>query len=799
MMCRAGVKPQTLEVRPEGIPGRLRQCEQWVCWRWHWRPDDKAGGRWTKMPIDCGTGSPASSTDPATWGPFDEALTYHQANRSTTDGVGFMFRKGGGYVGFDLDEAVGPDGCLKEWADDLVSRLGSYTETSPTGTGVKVYLRGSCPGKEHRRQFEDGEVEVYDRGRFFCVTGHRLDWTPGDVLDQPSAINDVYRLVYSGDDALAPDVMGDAAAASGQLTISIPVGTPDLSDEELIRRALAAKNGEKFRRLWAGDTTGYQNDDSRADLALCGLLAFWTGPDLSRIDRLFRQSKLMRPKWDERRGEVTYGQHTIQAALAGRTDFQRSTTDKTTTKRGASKKPNLADTEPVGLATIRLSSVRPRPVRWLVPGLLPLGKLALLAGDGGHGKSTLTLDVTAAVTTGRSFFAAFENTLAPSDVLLISCEDDVADTIVPRLLSAGADLNRIQKVEGIKGKDDKTIPFCLAHYQAMEAHLAANPSIRLVVIDPAGAFIGRSGVDDYNDTELRSLLGPMAELAARREVTILLIKHLVKGATTKAVHKVGGSTGYVNAVRAAFVIAPDGDDSDKKLFLPLKFNLGPRPSGLAYRMRSLEPYEQQRILDGYCAHLDAQDRDRLAKQLFRIEWLGPVDADADRVLGEQARRDRGLNKVERAMEWLTAFLATYAYPSDEIRAAAKAEGFTFDNLKEAKARLKEKGLHNSNKGQFGGVWWSGFGAPESWVLRPSTPDNPHNPHNGQPVGDAGERAPEADPGRSSHSTTEHSNTSAFTATAWGTPAHDAGEAPSIVVNVGSVGSGGSGHLEEGEL
>ena len=71
-----------------------------------------------------------------------------------------MFREGGGYVGFDLDEAVGPNGRLKEWADDLVRRLGSYTEVSPTGTGVKVFLRGCCPGQDHRRQYEDGEVEV---------------------------------------------------------------------------------------------------------------------------------------------------------------------------------------------------------------------------------------------------------------------------------------------------------------------------------------------------------------------------------------------------------------------------------------------------------------------------------------------------------------------------------------------------------------------------------------------------------------------------------------------------------------
>jgi hypothetical protein len=395
--------------------------------------------------------------------------------------------------------------------------------------------------------------------------------------------------------------------------------------------------------------------------------------------------------------------------------------------------------EPAGLATTCLATVRPVPVRWLVPGYLPLGKLILLAGDGGHGKSTLTLDLAACLTTGRPCLGLDHEPLQASDVLLISCEDDFADTVVLRLLSAGADLRRVHKVDGIKGKDGKTAPFSLAHFESMEAELLAHPEIRLVIIDPAGAYVGRSGVDDYNDSQLRSLLGPMAELAARREVTILLVKHLVKGATARAVHKVGGSAGYVNTVRAALAVAPDPEDPENKLLLPLKFNLGPRPCGLAYRMCTLEKPAQDKILDGYCQHLDEQDRERLAQQLFRIEWQGQVDADADRVLNEQARRQRDPNKVENCVAWLEKFLATHAFPSEEILAAAKEQGFTFDNVKEAKARLKEKGLRPSNRGRLGGNWWSGFGSPDLGKLRPDppgtphypdTPQSPHYPHNG---------------------------------------------------------------------
>jgi hypothetical protein len=394
------------------------------------------------------------------------------------------------------------------------------------------------------------------------------------------------------------------------------------------------------------------------------------------------------------------------------------------------------DASPAGLATTSLASIRPVPVRWLVPGYLPLGKLMLLAGDGGHGKSTLTLDLAANLTTGRPCLGLEYQPLPPSDVLLISCEDDFGDTVVPRLLSAGADLGRVWKVDGIKTKDGKTAPFCLAHFESMEAELLARPDIRLVVIDPAGAYVGRSGVDDYNDSEPRSLLGPMAELAARTQVTILLVKHLVKGATAKAVHKVGGSAGYVNTVRAAFVVAPDGEDADKKLFLPLKFNLGPRPSGLAYRMRSLDDMEQGQILDAYGQHLDAPDRERLARQLFRLEWLGTVNADADQVLSDKARRDREPGKVDQAAAWLGKFLERYAYPNDEAFAAGEAAGYTRDNLWRAKSKLGGK-IRASNRGAYQGKWHWGPGDPLSWQLRPipwsgapDTPETPDSPETG---------------------------------------------------------------------
>src|SRR5262249_35265115 len=131
-------------------------------------------------------------------------------------------------------------------------------------------------------------------------------------------------------------------------------------------------------------------------------------------------------------------------------------------------KQNANDSEPLGLVTTSLDTIRPQPVRWLVPSYFPLGKLVIIAGDGGQGKSTLPLDLAACLTTGRPCFGLPHNPLPPADVLLISCEDDYADTVVPRLLCAGANVARVRRVDGQKTKDGKAVPFCLADFQSLE-------------------------------------------------------------------------------------------------------------------------------------------------------------------------------------------------------------------------------------------------------------------------------------------------------------------------------------------
>jgi hypothetical protein len=374
-----------------------------------------------------------------------------------------------------------------------------------------------------------------------------------------------------------------------------------------------------------------------------------------------------------------------------------------------------------GLATTGLDTIDPEPLRWLVPEIIPLGKLTLFAGDGGHGKSTLTLALAAAVTTGRPAFGQVYAAPPPGDVLIVSCEDDFGDTVVPRLLAAGADLGRVRRIDGVRTPGGKVSPFSLAHFEAVEDELTKRPSVRLIIIDPAGAYVG--GADDHRDSELRGLLGPLAEVAARRDVSVILVKHLSKNTSTRAVNRVMGSAGYVNAVRAAFLIAPD-DKDDRRLFVRLKANLSPVKVGFAFRHVQV-PHDEAAALLARFESLTTEDRDRLAGQLFRLEFLGHVDAEADDVLAAHDRKQRGPSRVEECAAWLEEFLGDGPRVSADIDAEAAHQGFTKDNVNKAKAELKAKGLRNSNRGGFGGRWASGFGDPASWVIK--FPGHSHEP------------------------------------------------------------------------
>jgi primase-polymerase (primpol)-like protein len=272
------------------VPPELLDYKQWVLWR-----RAEVNGRVTKIPISPWSGKGAACDKPQTWSSYRHVL--YALRRYRGDGIGFVFTGEDPFCGIDLDGCRAVNGLIVPEALELIEQLRSYTELSPSGTGVHILIQAKLPAKGRR----SGKIEIYDSRRYFTVTGRHISGTPFAIERRQETLTRLHAELFP------------SAGSEGKAALTTPV---KISDEELIERAKNARNGDRFIRLWAGDASDYANDHSRADLALCRTLAFWCGNDRERIDRLFRRSGLMRGKWDRRTGNSGYGSLTIAAAVS---------------------------------------------------------------------------------------------------------------------------------------------------------------------------------------------------------------------------------------------------------------------------------------------------------------------------------------------------------------------------------------------------------------------------------------------------------------------------------------------------
>jgi putative DNA primase/helicase len=282
------------------VPTALRDLPRWVLWRSERPPGRKEPTKVPYRPAPGGEVKAAKTSDPSTWTTFDAA----SAGIERFDGLGIVL--GDGLTGVDLDHCRNPEtGELAEWATSALHCLSSYTEVSPSGTGLHILCFGSLPaGFRNRRALpHGGRIELYDSGRYFTFTGDHLPGTPKEVQERTAELATICEMF----DLLPEAIEQEQKSAPPAVT---PSHTPYLADEVLIQKMLASN--QKARTLWQGDTTDHASDDSDADQALCAHLAFWTGRDPDAIDRLFRLSGLYRQKWER----ADYRERTIAKAIA---------------------------------------------------------------------------------------------------------------------------------------------------------------------------------------------------------------------------------------------------------------------------------------------------------------------------------------------------------------------------------------------------------------------------------------------------------------------------------------------------
>ena len=254
----------------------LKKLNHWICWKAV--PDKNRPGKFTKIPVNPHTGGNAQSNNPATWSDYETAL----AASVRFDGIGIMFVND--LCGIDIDNCI-VEGKLSDLAAGIIEEMQSYTELSPSGTGIHILFNGSFPDDEklYYKNNRDIGLEMYQDRRFFTFTGQAYR---------------TYPLKECSKEATAILYKHMCKPQAGKTAQSVnPAGALLTMPHEVIEKASNAKNGQIFEKLFQGEIAGYSSQ-SEADLALCNILAFWCGRDKELMDSVFRMSALMRDKWE---------------------------------------------------------------------------------------------------------------------------------------------------------------------------------------------------------------------------------------------------------------------------------------------------------------------------------------------------------------------------------------------------------------------------------------------------------------------------------------------------------------------
>jgi hypothetical protein len=336
----------------------------------------------------------------------------------------------------------------------------------------------------------------------------------------------------------------------------------------------------------------------------------------------------------------------------------------------------LAPVDPLDRVVLTtLADVEPERVSWLWPGRIPVGKLVTLDGDPGLGKSTLAIAIASPVTTGGTWpdgsVCAY-----PGDVLLMSAEDGLADAVRPRADAAGADVTKVHAVDGVPIDAEGTLrPPTLADIAALEQAITRTGA-RLLVIDVVMAYLP-DGTDSHKDQDIRQVLSRLATLADRTGCTVLLIRHLNKARGGDPLYRGGGSIGIVGAARAGLLVAPDPDDTERRVLASVESNLGPTPESLAYRL----------VGDGEYG-------------VARVQWEGQTAHTARTLLAEPSDDDGAKTEAEH---WLQDYLAEQCeVPSKTVKADAAKVGIRERTLQRAVSSL---GVTVESRGFPRVTWW----------------------------------------------------------------------------------------------
>lgn len=363
-----------------------------------------------------------------------------------------------------------------------------------------------------------------------------------------------------------------------------------------------------------------------------------------------------------------------------RPSYGKDATDLLTAGYGLDHVESVLEEAPLGL--LHAAAVKPRKPRWAWKGYIPLGTYTLIEGDPGDGKSTLTCDLVARWSTGAPMPDGSPGG-GPYHVVMISAEDDPESTMAPRLEVAGADLNNIWFV--VSGMTEEQPYNIGADLLAATEALVEQRGIKILVLDPLMAFMPDK-VNGHVDAEVRRSMAPLAALARRHDLALVVVRHLTKGAT-RALYAGSGSIGIIGAARSALLVRPHPQQPDMRVMASLKSNLAKTPASLGYL-----------LVDDPVAEVAC------------LKWQGEIGITADELFRSQ-HNDEGEGE---AAHWLREYLVSVGGTAtvQVIKREGARAGVEFEALRKAKRKI---GVRSTGKSGPGGEWyWTLVGPAAPW-------------------------------------------------------------------------------------
>jgi putative DNA primase/helicase len=508
----------------------LKSKRVWCLWR-----REESNGRPTKIPYQTNRYH-ARSNDPMTWATFEDVCSAVAGQDEFHLGI----FADGSHTFLDLDKCIGPDGTIERWAQAALLRASSYAEVSPSGSGLHIFLAGAVA-----KASKINGCEIYSTARFFTVTGKHIPSTPLTV------------------NALSADQLEELRddIAQNQLRpYDCKTREPRTSSGSLVAPKLLSHSERetKLERGLSSDLSEYHGDRSAAVHGVLQLLARKHQGNREAMDEEFCASQLCADwgsKWDR------LCENELSKAI-GRWQ-----------ENGEPAWNDVPSTRESGWTLVRYSAIQATEIDWIWKGYLATGKISMLNGEPGHGKSLVSLDIAARISTQSDWPDCQKNVLPPSSVLLLTEEEDASDTIKPRFLAAGGNADKLVSLS--MGAGTFRIEADTDRLRKLIERQA--PDTKLIILDPVSDY---TGVDANKDTDVRPMLNKLKDLACELGIAVLGINHLNKKTDLGAIHRVSGARAWVSFARLNFLLGKTGDGL--RHLVPLKTNIAKDNGSLMY-------------------------------------------------------------------------------------------------------------------------------------------------------------------------------------------------------------------------